>query len=156
MTIWPASFHIGQGAEQDFFWVETRQLEQGDVNAAAVWLYRKASFWHALQNTSGILLLRPLERGTASCFLWTTVTWVPAAKHAYFCMVCCSPAQSHVWHAGTANDNANSRFLLLGYGCTAETHNEVQDGTSSNPSQALLVPFQTAGWAKCHLVWGFA
>lgn len=92
---------------------------------------------------------------TVSCFLWNTVTWVPAAKHAYLGMVCCSPAQSQWWHASTAKNNINSLFLLLGYICTAGTHSWVQDGTSSNPSQALLVPFQTVGWAKCLLVCGF-
>lgn len=84
-------------------------------------------------------------------FSLDTVTWVPAAKHACLGMVCSSPAQS-----STAKNNVNFLFLLLGYGCTAGTHQWVQDGTSSNPSQALLVPFQTVGWAKCHLVWGLA
>jgi len=94
--------------------------------------------------------------GTISCFLWNIISRVPAAKHACLGMVCCNPAQFCLRHASTAKNNVSSLFLLLGYGCRAWTHNWVQDGTSSNPSQALLVPFLTAGWAKCRLVWGFA
>lgn len=84
--------------------------------------------------------------GGAGCsFLWSAVTWNPAAKHAFLSMVCCRSAQSPLWHASTAKNNVKSLFLLLAAGIQSW----VQDGTS--PS-SLLMPL---GWAKCHLIWDF-
>lgn len=56
------------GAEQGLFWDGAGQLEQRGVITATVWLYRKVSFCHTSQNTSGILVPRALGRRSRQLF----------------------------------------------------------------------------------------
>lgn len=78
-----------------------------------------------------------------------TATWALSAKQAYLGMGCRGPAQSYLWHS--AQHGIMPPLISVQF--YSSTHSWVWGGSSSSASQSL---YQTLGWAKCHLVLGFA